>query len=167
MKFVLLNGKLHDRRKFCCEEDSLTTYIQQQANQDIKKNLAACFVSLNENDEVIGYYTLTSASLHKNLIPKKYRNKIPGNYNAPVTLLGRLARDITQKGTDLGEQLLMDALYRSCKISKENIGSMAVVVDPINEYAVKFYSKFGFEMLPDSRKMFIPMNTISNLFKDS
>lgn len=34
---------------------------------------------------------------------------------------------------------------------------MAVVVDPINEKAVKFYAKYGFEQLPDSKKMFLPM----------
>lgn len=40
---------------------------------------------------------------------------------------------------------------------------MAVVVDPMNEFAVKFYKKYGFEQLPDSEKMFIPMNTIKQI----
>ena len=40
---------------------------------------------------------------------------------------------------------------------------MAVVVDPINEYAVEFYRKYGFEQLPDSEKMFLPMSVIEQL----
>lgn len=165
MKVVLLESKLHSRSKFSCEEDSLTEYIKTRASQDVKKGLAACFVVLNDQSEVIGYYTLTSESLDRNSIPEKYKKKVPGNYNAPVTLLGRLARDISQKGTDIGEYLLMDALYRSYTISKESIGSMAVVVDPLSDYAISFYEKYGFELIPDSGKMFIPMNTISKLFE--
>jgi predicted GNAT family N-acyltransferase len=165
LKVILLESKTHDRSKFSCEEESLTEYIQKQVSQDVKKNLVACFVILNDQSEVIGYYTLTSESLDRETIPEKYQKKIPGNYNAPVTLLGRLARDISQKGTDIGEHLLMDALYRSYKISKENIGSMAVVVDPLSQHANRFYAKYGFELIPDSGKMFIPMRTIAKLFE--
>jgi hypothetical protein len=41
---------------------------------------------------------------------------------------------------------------------------MAVVVDPIDEDAVRFYQKYGFILLPDSGKMFLPMNIIARLF---
>lgn len=41
---------------------------------------------------------------------------------------------------------------------------MAVVVEPINENAIKFYSKYGFMLLPDSGKMFLSMKAISQLF---
>lgn len=164
MKIVLFE-KSYDRSKFNCEEEFLTDYIQKQVSQDIKKSLAACFVALNKDNQIIGYYTLTSESIGRDLIPEQYQKKVPRNYNAPVTLLGRLARDISQKGTEIGEYLLMDALNRSYKISKESIGSMAVIVDPLSKYAVGFYAKYGFELLPDSGKMCIPMKVIEKLFK--
>ena len=163
MKVVLLE-KSHERTKFSCEENSLTEYITKQVSQDIKKKLVACFVIVNDKSQVIGYYTLTSESLGRDTIPPEYQKKIPRNYNAPVILLGRLARDISQKGTDMGEHLLLDALQRSYNISKENIGAMAVVVDPLSQYAIDFYNSYGFELLPDSGKMFIPMKTIEKLF---
>ncbi|MCF8309034.1 MAG: GNAT family N-acetyltransferase [Bacteroidales bacterium] len=97
------------------------------------------------------------------LIPEKYLKQVPKNYNAPVILLGRLARDITAKGKGLGEYLLLDAVFRSYKLSKESIGAMAVVVDPINDKAIEFYEKYGFIKLPDSEKMFLPMKTIGKL----
>lgn len=160
---ILLLEKSHNRKNFSCEEVSLTNYIQKQVSQDIKKRLATCFVAINENNDVIGYYTLTSESLGRDLIPEKYIKKVPKNYNAPVILLGRLARDINTKGTGLGEHLLLDALFRSYTLSNQSIGAMAVVVDPINQIAVDFYKKYGFVQLPDSEKMFLPMNVIEQL----
>jgi predicted GNAT family N-acyltransferase len=160
---ISILDKTHNRKSFECEEQALTNYIQRQVSQDVKKRLAICFVATNKNNNVTGYYTLTSESLGRELIPEKYLKKVPQNYNAPVILLGRLARDIKEKGSGLGEHLLLDALFRAFTISEESIGAMAVVVDPINEYAVKFYEKYGFEQLPDSEKMFLPMNTIKQI----
>ncbi len=161
-KISILN-KTHNRTSFECEEASLTEYLQKQASQDVKKKLAICFVATNKDNQVLGYYTLSSESLGREAIPEKYSRKVPTNYNAPVILLGRLARDLSQKKTGLGEHLLLDALFRAFKISEESIGAMAVVVDPINDWAANFYGKYGFEMLPDSGKMFLPMNTIGQI----
>lgn len=155
--------KTHNRKNFICEEDSLTDYIRKQVSQDIRKRLAACFVAIDEKQNVIGYYTLNSESLGRDLIPQRYLKQVPENYNAPVILLGRLARDISAKGTGLGEFLLIDALFRSYNLSGKSIGAMAVVVDPINEKAANFYNKYGFEQLPDSEKMFLPMRVIEQL----
>jgi len=63
----------------------------------------------------------------------------------------------------LGELLLMDALKRSCDVARQ-IGSMAVVVDPLDKEAERFYQKYGFILLPDSGKMFLTMDSISQLF---
>lgn len=160
---IFIFDKTHNRKAFECEEPQLTHYIQRQVSQDIKKKLAICFVATDNNNNVIGYYTLSSESLGREQIPDKYIKKVPQNYNAPVILLGRLARDITAKGTGLGEYLLLDVLFRAFTLSEESIGAMAVVVDPINEFAVKFYNKYGFEQLPDSEKMLLPMNTIRQI----
>lgn len=160
---ISILDKTHNRKNFECEEKSLTDYIQKQVSQDIKKKLAICFVALDVENNVRGYYTLSSQSLGRELIPGKYLKKVPENYNAPVILLGRLARDQTEKGKGLGEHLLLDALFRAFTISEKSIGAMAVVVDPINDYAVKFYEKYGFEQLPDSGKMFLSMNTVKQI----
>lgn len=155
--------KTHNRKNFTCEEESLTDYLITQVSQDIKKRLAACFVAIEEDNTVIGYYTLTSQSLGRDLIPDKYIRHLPKNYNAPLTLLGRLARHSNAKGTGLGEHLLLDALFRCYTLSSESIGAMAVIVDPINEKACEFYKKYGFEELPGSKKMFLPMKVIEQL----
>ena len=73
--------------------------------------------------------------------------------------------DNSSKGQDLEESLMIDALKRIYDASITNIDSMAVIVDPIDEDAKSFYRKYGFIPLPDSGKMFLPMETISQLFK--
>jgi predicted N-acetyltransferase YhbS len=160
---IVLLEKGHNRKHFTCEVDSLTQYIRTQVSQDIRKSLATCFVAVDDNQYVVGYYTLSSESLGRDAIPEKFTQQVPRNYNAPVILLGRLARDIKMKGTGLGEHLLLDALFRSYKLSVESIGAMAVVTNPINQKAVEFYKKYGFYQLPDSEKMFLPMRIIKQL----
>jgi predicted N-acetyltransferase YhbS len=82
----------------------------------------------------------------------------------PTVLLGRLAVDINFQKMKTGKLLLTDALKRSCDISK-SLGTFAVVVDPIYDGVREFYSKYGFISLVDTGKMFIPMNTVKQLFE--
>ena len=155
----------HKKSEFTCGNTYLDNYIQKQAKQDIKRKLSACFVLSNEENEIRGFYTLSNAGIPRELIPENISNKMPRAYESlPVTLLGRLAINEKSKGQGLGKLLLIDALKRSFEVSKV-IGSMAVIVDPIDENAISFYNKFGFISLPDSEKMFLSMKTIEQLFK--
>ena len=79
-------------------------------------------------------------------------------------MLGRLAIDSKHKGKGLGERLLMDALKRSYDVAKDKLGSIGVVVDPIDESATQFYASYGFILLADCGKMFLPMRTNAQLF---
>ncbi|MCH7525641.1 MAG: GNAT family N-acetyltransferase, partial [Bacteroidetes bacterium] len=122
---------------------------------------------LNDSDTnlIKGYYTLANNSISQELIPNKFQKKLPKSYTSiPTTLLGRLAVDNRFQGKGVGKILLIDALKRSYEISK-SIGSFAVIVDPLDKDAENFYNKYGFIVLPDSGKMFLPMNTIKALFE--
>lgn len=156
----------HQRKAFDCGNDQLNAYLRRQANQDVKRKLAACFVTADETGFVKGYYTLSNNSIQRDEVPENIRKKLPAAYlGLPVTLLGRLAVDITEKGKGIGKLLLADALKRSFAASR-TIGSMAVVVDPIDETAIQFYERFGFIQLPDSGKMFLLMATVGKLFSN-
>jgi hypothetical protein len=96
-------------------------------------------------------------------LPLEIQQKLPPTYSQlPVTLLGRLARDLKYVGKDVGNLLLIDALKRSYEVSLSSIASMAVVTDPIDEKATAFYQKYGFFTL-ESGRMFLSMGTISKL----
>lgn len=167
LQTVSLNSS-HNRDDFECGQLVLDDYLKKQANQDVKKRLSVCFVITEREeslDKIKGYYTLSNTSISRDLVPTELQNKFPKAYDTiPATLLGRLARDKSVIGQGHGEMLLLDALYRSHLASKE-LGSFAVVVDPIDEKAEKFYLEYGFQKLPDSGKMFLPMKTIDQLFK--
>lgn len=156
----------HRKKEFSCGKKMLDSYLQKQANQDIKRKLSACFVLNDEETNLLkGYYTLANNSIPQNLIPTEFQKKLPKSYiSIPTTLLGRLAIDNRFQGKGIGKLLLIDALKRSYEISK-SIGSFAVIVDPLDKDAEFFYAKYGFIILPDSGKMFLPMNTIKTLFE--
>lgn len=162
---IELLDKKHNRKEFDCGNELLNNYLKNQAGQDIKRKLSACFVFADKETNVIqGYYTLSSNSIPISSLPDKIRLKLPQAYQSiPTTLLGRLAIDKNHQGKGMGKILLIDALKRSYEISKE-IGSFAVVVDPIDESAEKFYKKYDFIKLPDSAKMFIAIRTLNELF---
>ena len=153
----------HDREKFSCGKPLLDEYIHKQANQDVKRRLSACFI-LSVYNTIKGYYTLSTTSIERAKLPTDIIKRLPPSYiDLPATLLGRLAVSTDFQGQGVGETLLMDALKRSYFASLQ-VGSMAVIVDPIDEQAEKFYEKYDFIKLPDSGKMFLPMATIAQLF---
>lgn len=160
---TVLLATTHEKRKFSCGNLILDKYIQKQAKQDVKSKVSACFIYLEDEQEVKGYYTLSNGSISNAQLPESFKQKLPRYQDLPVTLLGRLAVDNKFKGQNLGKILLIDALKRSYD-SSTSIGSLAVIVDPIDQMAADFYSKYGFILLPDSNRMFLPMATIEKLF---
>lgn len=162
---IELLDKKHNRDDFDCGKELLNNYLKNQAGQDIKRKLSACFVlAESTSDQIQGYYTLSNNSIPLSSLPEHIQKKLPRSYiSIPTTLLGRLAIDTKYQGKGIGKILLIDALKRSYEISQE-IGSFAVVVDPIDEEAEKFYEKYDFIKLPASGKMFISMKTLTQLF---
>jgi predicted GNAT family N-acyltransferase len=162
---IELLDKKHNRKDFDCGKELLNNYLKVQAGQDFKRKLSACFVLVDkETDCIQGYYTLSNNSIPLSCFPEPIKRKLPQSYESiPTTLLGRLAIDRKFKGKGLGKILIIDALRRSYEISKE-IGSFAVVVDPIDREAELFYERYDFIKLPDSKKMFITIKTLKELF---
>lgn len=162
---IELLDKKHNRNDFDCGKELLNNYLKFQAGQDIKRKLSVCFMlSEKKSNNIQGYYTLSNNSIPLSSFPQKIQNKLPKSYTSiPTTLLGRLAIDKKYQGKGIGKILLIDALKRSYEISRE-IGSFAIVVDPIDEGAERFYKKYDFIKLPDSEKMFIATKTLKELF---
>jgi len=152
-----------NRKEFTCGKETLDKYLHTQASQDVKRKLCVVF-AMFENITVMGYYTLSNASIPVEMMPDSVKKKMPKSYNSlPVTLLGRLAVDTRFSGRGLGGILLLDALRRSYEVAHKSLGSIGVVVDPLDTDATAFYQKFGFVLLPDSGKMFLPITDIAKL----
>lgn len=162
---IELLDKKHNRNDFDCGKELLNNYLKNQAGQDLKRKLSVCFVlSDTETNNIQGYYTLSNNSIPLTHFPEHIQKKLPKSYlSIPTTLLGRLAIDKKYQGKGIGKILLIDALKKSYEILQE-IGSFAVVVDPIDKEAAIFYEKYDFIKLPDSGKLFIATKTRKELF---
>ncbi|MCK5458023.1 MAG: hypothetical protein KAI45_12920 [Melioribacteraceae bacterium] len=164
MEIVPLKSS-HIKKGFNCGKELLDKYLHYQAKQDVKRKLAVCFVLIDEDKKIKGYYTLSNAGIPRESLPKELAKKLPPSYSSlPATLLGRLAVDKSAVGQGFVKYLLIDAFKRSYVVSKDEIGSLAVIVAPIDDEAIEFYKKFEFILLPDSEKMMLSMKTITQLF---
>lgn len=164
MPIEKLDRRKHDRRSFSCGIPELDDYLKKRANQELKENIAVSYVFCTDGQTVAGFYTLSSISIITNDLPESIGRKLPKYPNVPAILIGRLAVDGKYKGQRYGEHLLMDALYRSYRHSRE-IASMAVVIELKNKEAQSFYEKYGFQIFPENtEKMFITMKEVRDMF---
>lgn len=159
---IELLQKSHKKSDFDSKTPLLDNYIKKQSSQDVKRDLAACYV-LAEEDLVLGYYTLSSASIPRDEMPEDEIKRLPQSYgNLPAILLGRLAVDKRMQGQGFGEILLLDAVERSVDLANQ-LGILAIIVDPIDDQAKKFYERYGFIKIPSNGKMFITLETVRKL----
>jgi predicted GNAT family N-acyltransferase len=166
MRIEPLDKSKHDRAAFCCEHDVLNIYIREQANQDVRKRVAAVYVLTPDGKRIAGYYTLSQYAIDASELPDELiqRLHLPRYDRVPATLLGRLARDEEFRGARLGEILLMSAFQRALEHSR-HIASFAVVVDAKDQKAQRFYQSYGFIGLPGHpRRLFLPMKTVEQMF---
>lgn len=83
-----------------------------------------------------------------------------------AVLIGRLAVSEAIQGQGIGKMLLADAIKRTLAVGNQ-IAIYAMVVDAVNENAVKFYEQFGFSRLKENRpRLFLPLKSIQ-LYKRS
>ena len=82
--------------------------------------------------------------------------------STPFVLTDSPDRQVHQ-GKLYGQRLLLDALKRSCDISRQ-VATIAVVVDAKGDDAVNFYRRYGFtEFQTDPLKLYLPMESIEKL----
>ena len=151
----------HERSSFSCGVEALDRYIVQQASQDQRRNVARLFVATSRQSQaVIGYYSLSSASVQLRSLPEALARRLPRYPEVPCVLIGRLAIDRAHQGSGLGAKLLRDALQRILAWQTE-IGVWAVLVDAIDERAAEFYMRFGFHRFEDEAdRLFIPLASV-------
>ena len=148
----------HDRTAFNSDSEPLNRYLREQATQDVRRRVAACFVALADGSRIAGYYTLASASLLLADLPASVGKKLPRYPTVPAVRMGRLAVDQAFKGQGLGGALLADALDRAVR---SEIAAYALMVDAKDEAAAAFYRHHGFIALPDSPfTLFLPLATV-------
>lgn len=110
---------------------------------------------------VHAYYTLATGSVSRTSeLPRALKNNMPNP--VPVMILARLAVDRRHAGQGLGAAMLKEALTRTLRVS-EQAGLRALIVHAIDDEAVNFYAKYGFQLLPgESRTLYLTIETIAS-----
>jgi predicted N-acetyltransferase YhbS len=152
-------SKAHNRTSFDCEVEPLNEYLQKYALQNQKKDAARTYVVINDENEILGFYTLAFGSISREESIEDVSAGL-GKYPIPVILLARLAVDKTQKGKGLGKALLRDALSKSLQAS-EIAGLRAFLIHAKDKSAKNFYQKYGF--IPSPENELHLMQTIRNI----
>jgi len=135
---------------FDCGAESLNDWLRTRALKNETTGASRTFVSIDsETDTVAGYYCLSASSLLLEAAPGSVRRNMPDPI--PVILIGRLAVDQVFKGKGLGASLLQHALLKGLEASRI-IGARAFIVDALDDDAERFYSKFGFALMPPASK---------------
>lgn len=161
----LFNKRKHDRSSFYCGQDSLDNYIRKHASQDLKKQVSTVFVLIDDpQTSVLAYYTLSAYTIDISSLDTAFAKRLPRYPQLPTTLLGRLAVDKKQQGRRLGELMLVDALKRALTASQQ-VASLAVIAEALNERALNFYIKYGFQQFRHHpMKLYLPMKSVAALF---
>ena len=154
----------HDRSGFNSKVSALDNYFRQQVTQDARRNVARCFVALDSDERVAGYYILASASVPLNDLPTDLIKKLPRYPSIPAVRMGRLAVDRHFQGQRLGTGLLADALKRTLRAE---IAAYALLVDAKDEGAAAFYRHHAFAPLPQSPlTLLLPLAIASKMLRE-
>ena len=156
-------SRQHLRDRFDCGQPSLNEYLLRYARQNDDNNIAKAFVAVDNDNQVLGYYCVSSASVEFEELPEEITKGLP-RYPVPAARIGRLACDKSMQGKGLGTRLLIDALQRINATSKQ-LGIKAVIVDALDQDTKKFYIRYGFmELSTQELTLFLPIETTNQLF---
>ena len=150
----------HDRKAFSCGVEPLDRYFREQATQDIRRRVSACYVAIDEATLAIaGHYTLAAGGVPLVEMPAQLAKRLPRYASVPVVRMGRLAVDQHYRGKKLGAALLWDAVLRA---TRSEIAAFALVVDAKDASAADFYRHHGFVALDDEqRRWLLPLANVT------
>ena len=146
----------------------LDRFFRETASQAAHAFRSQTFVLVDVANpaSVLGFYTLayheyrdaeTDEATARALKTKNLRR-------IPTILLGQLAIASAWQGKKLGPMLLEHALRRSLIVAC-SLGGVAVITDPLDDTAARFYAKYGFARLAaGAPRMLLPMKTLRALY---
>jgi predicted N-acetyltransferase YhbS len=135
----------HVLEAFNCGRTSLNDWLVRHARQAQSGGSARTFV-VTDGNRVVGYYSLAVGQIDTADAPERVRKGM-GQYPIPVMLLARLAVDNSYQGQGIGTGLLQDAIRRTLWVA-EQAAIRAILTQPIDETATRFYQRFGFVRSP-------------------
>ena len=170
-----LDKKKHNRQSFNCGAPVVNGFLQEQASRQMSQKINRTWVLADQTQKtadplpIIGYYTLTNATIVRAELPaQEPQGRFPG-YPLPVYKLAWIGVDSEYQNTGLfiGETLLLEALEQTYSLSEHSGLGIAVVTDPLTERSEQFFRKYGFLSMRrpfrDRDSLYLPMTTVKKL----
>lgn len=139
----------HELGAFDSGNATLDDWLKRLALQAQRSDAATTYVALDADSIVVGYATLANGSLMPDDMALRIRKGLARNLPVPILLLARLAVASDRQGRGLGSHLLLYAMRIELDIAEKS-GVRALVVNPTDDKAERFYRQFEFETLPDT-----------------
>lgn len=153
----------HDLKAFDCGKSSMNQFLSRFAAKHAELGLSSTWVLLEDVQAdklpVAAYYTLASATVNKSSLPTT--QSLP-HYPVPVVLLARLAIDRQYQGKGLGTKIFISALRHSVQLMEQGLPAFGLILDVLDEDALKFYLRFGFfePLTDDPMRLFVGMGRL-------
>lgn len=147
-RFDVVAPTKHQRNHFDSGQPSLDRWLAQQARQSMESRDAVTYLLVDEDRDpgvIAGYYCLSSGEVVREAAPEAMAKRAPDSI--PAVRMGRLAVDRRYQGQGLGAELLSEALTGAVNAGGL-IGARVMLVDAIDDAALAFYKRFGFERSP-------------------
>ena len=125
---------------FACGVPVLNDWLKRRALVNHLSGASRSYVACRAQN-VVGYYCLSAGAIMNSVASGAIRRNMPDHI--PVTVLGRLAVDLSVKGQGVGAGLLLNAIEQTQKAAKI-AGIRALLVHAKDEASAKFYSHFKF-----------------------
>ncbi len=165
--FVPVDKTKHLTKTFDCGKSEMNTFLSRFAVKHSKLGLSRTFVLPVDDPKthkvpVAAYYTLAASTVFRQDVPA--RQSLP-RYPVPVALLARLAVDSRFQGNYLGEKSLIYALRHTVRLCNEGLPALGLVLDVLDEDALKFYQRFDFfhAFTSDPMRLFVPMTVLEKI----
>jgi GNAT superfamily N-acetyltransferase len=136
-------GEYHDLAGFDCGNDELNVWLRLQAQTATGQGTRTYVVV--EDGDVVGYVAIAPHTVDREHLSKSLGRGAP--HQIPAVLLAKLALDRRLHGRRLGSDLLIVALTTIVAAARR-VGGKVVVVDAIDEAALRFYLHHEFVPIP-------------------
>lgn len=145
-------------KKFDCGIEELNVFLSRYSLKNDSLGIGKTFVAFDENEDVVGYFTLATAQVVFQDIPDEYRGKLP-KYPVPALRIARLAVGKNSQGKGIGKWLLTQAFLKIIHVAE--ITGLYFIIVEAKETSKTFYEHYGFIKFNDKAlSYFLPVDTV-------
>jgi ribosomal protein S18 acetylase RimI-like enzyme len=132
---------------FACRQPVPNEWLIRHALQAQRSDTSVTYVAtLDGSDEIVGYVSLANGAILPDDRAERLRKGAAGGLPIPTVVLARLAVATAFEGRGIGGALLLHAMRAMLDVAGRT-GVRALVVNPLDEAAAGFYTKYDLETI--------------------